>query len=401
MSHPQRLRFILPLICFLIVSGSKLRAGDLVLGPADVLSVDQPQVDIALRDPANPGVIVGPTGVTAAFLDTGSNGMLLASDALANGEVYKYEQRSDPSHSIVQYSESGVAGSQLLNVTIPYNFEFQGSDGVSHTVSNVRLEVSDPANPVSLGGEAGIAGMPAMTRRVVNMNLLPLAAPDFMQTTFASVPPPPTANTFHVALHILPPVFPGQQQPTDPLPTYSGVPLVDNVVETFTDKQNVVHAAGRTFLLDTGAQTSIISSALATALGINFDPNSPTTDVVDTLDVGGIGGTVTMPLVNLTNLKIPTQEGTNLVLTDVEVGVLDLPGIDGVLGMNLLTSGYLESILNGTGQPGYFNGASLDFTHADVGTLALDVNSAFVPEPSCTLLIAAGGIFLRRVPRRY
>ena len=393
--HPL---FILTLTCYwLASSGANARAGDLVLGPADVLAADQPQVDIALEDPANPGVVVGPSGTTSAFLDTGSNGMLLSSDAFSNGEVYKYEQRSN--HSVVQYSESGVAGSQLLNLTIPYNFYFQGSDSVLHSVPKVRLEASDPVNPIDLGGVAGIAGMPAMAGRVVNMDFRPLAQPNLMQTTFASAPPSPTANTYHVALHILAPSFPGQQQPTDPLPTYSGVPLVDNVTETFTDQQNVVHTAARTFLLDTGAQTSIISAALATSLGINFDPNSPTTDVVDQLDVGGIGGTVTMPLVDLTNLKIPTKEGTNLVLTDVEVGVLNLPGIDGVLGMNLLTSGYLDSILNGSNQLGYFTGASLDFTAADQGTLALDVNPGLVPEPS-TLTLVGFGIALSLTARK-
>jgi Aspartyl protease/Bacterial Ig domain/Domain of unknown function DUF11 len=104
--------------------------------------------------------------------------------------------------------------------------------------------------------------------------------------------------------------------------TVSGVPAtVDN----------------QTFLFDTGAQLTIISTAMAQQLGL--DLNNPET----TIDIQGAGGTATVPGYTIDSLVVPRDDNNDGVIdgtlkfTSVPVYVLDVdPSLDGILGMNLL-----------------------------------------------------------------
>jgi hypothetical protein len=96
--------------------------------------------------------------------------------------------------------------------------------------------------------------------------------------------------------------------------------------------------SGKTFLFDTGAQMTIISTKVAADLGL--DLNAPAT----TIDVqGAAGNTVSVPGYVIDSLDLPRLDQNNapisdkLILTQVPVFVLDLgvDGLDGILGMNL------------------------------------------------------------------
>ena len=99
----------------------------------------------------------------------------------------------------------------------------------------------------------------------------------------------------------------------------------------------------------------------------------------------------------LDSIRIPTASGDDLVLTNVQVGVLDITGVDGVLGMNILTSGYGDLIFDADrgDKNGYFEQIMLDFT-GDNWTMRLDVNPAFVPEPTSLVVLMLGAGFLMR-----
>jgi hypothetical protein len=86
----------------------------------------------------------------------------------------------------------------------------------------------------------------------------------------------------------------------------------------------------QSFLFDTGAQVTVISSVAATALGL--DLNHP----VGLITVDGVGGSEKVPEFVLDELDVPGLNGQQLRFTNVPVAVLDLSdGLDGVLGMNL------------------------------------------------------------------
>jgi hypothetical protein len=107
-----------------------------------------------------------------------------------------------------------------------------------------------------------------------------------------------------------------------------------NDVTAVTDPQgngNLTTAAHQHFLFDTGSQLTVISTALATQLGL--DLNHPET----TIDVQGVGGNETVPGYTIHSITLPTTAGGSIVFTDVPVYVLDVADdIDGILGMNLL-----------------------------------------------------------------
>jgi uncharacterized repeat protein (TIGR01451 family) len=121
--------------------------------------------------------------------------------------------------------------------------------------------------------------------------------------------------------------------------------------------------ANQTFLFDTGAQLSVISTAIAESLGLDLD------NPEYTIDVGGAGGEMTVGGYTIDSLVVPRDDDNNgvndgeLIFTDVPVFVLDIaPGIDGILGMNLFNPAaqmlYDPWDPDGTG-PG---GPSLQFT---------------------------------------
>ena len=90
-------------------------------------------------------------------------------------------------------------------------------------------------------------------------------------------------------------------------------------------------------ILDTGA----------TSLKVAGDGNLDN-EAVDSLDVGGVGGTVTIPLVNLKSLEVTAADGTVLHWSDLVVGVLDIdPSIDGVFGMDLAHGRLVRAPLRG------------------------------------------------------
>jgi hypothetical protein len=101
------------------------------------------------------------------------------------------------------------------------------------------------------------------------------------------------------------------------------------------------------FLLDTGSQLTVISTAIATQLGL--DLNHPDTSI----DVQGVGGSETVPGFTISKIEVPTTDPNTVVdFTNVPIYVLDVaPGVDGLLGMNLFdtTSSMLYDPYNPAG----------------------------------------------------
>ena len=135
------------------------------------------------------------------------------------------------------------------------------------------------------------------------------------------------------------------------------------------------------FLFDTGAQVSIISSQLA--FDLNLDTNQD--GVLDENDanfarqetIGGIGGTTTVPVFLIDEVHIASDQGPDLVWTDLQWLILDIvDGIDGVFGFDNMTSGWIEAF-GIDGQSGYLMQSHLDFRGWNAtgqGKIHFDVN---------------------------
>jgi hypothetical protein len=147
-------------------------------------------------------------------------------------------------------------------------------------------------------------------------------------------------------LHFVPPGTAAVQQDGTTAPIY--VPLgtfggdnYSNPGDVITESQspsqdNVTLAhhgatdAHLNFLLDTGAQLTVISTQVAQDLGLDLDHPDYT------IDVQGVAGTATVPGFTIDQLDLPRSDGGILRFTHVPVYVLDVdPALDGILGTNL------------------------------------------------------------------
>jgi hypothetical protein len=94
-----------------------------------------------------------------------------------------------------------------------------------------------------------------------------------------------------------------------------------------------VTVSNQRFLFDTGAQISVISTALATTLGL--DLKNPTF----TATVNGVSGPTTLKGYVLASLTLPQNNGGTLTFKNVPIFVLDTGnGLSGILGMNLFNT---------------------------------------------------------------
>lgn len=328
------------------------------LGVGDLLSFDQPRVTFGLAQPGTTN-IVGPTIYNSALLDTGANGILLGQFAYIGGE--SYGQAVGGGGGGAYYLEAGVAGEELLELLPVYDLIFEGSDtAAEYLVPNVTAM---GAPHLFLGSFSAIVGMPAMAGRVTRLDLTRMLDWDFIGVGFSTAPPTAASHSYHAAMNMFPVEHTGQLYPEDPLPTFSPLPMLQHVR---TGRGGALTHSE--MLLDTGAQTTIISTDTAASLGIDYTG----ADVLDYLEVGGVGGTVMMPLVQIDHLTLPTSEGVDLVWTDLVVGVLDIPGIGGIFGMNLLTSGYIDAVFGVGGDPAVAQ-VVLDFTDPQQGVMRLDL----------------------------
>jgi len=349
---------------------ASMPAGSLIfLGPSDNLAIDQPRVAVEVYRP-QPEYSFGPEMFNTFLLDTGANGVLAVGQSVEEMTSRGYQTQGT-------FVETGLAGQAVYDVSAPYSFDFAGTDGTRQTLSNVRLMSSSAGD---LGGFDGIVGMPAMVNRVTSLDLTAMVNPqsefgiDYLGVGFSSSAPAADAHRYGVPLELVP-FDPG----SGIVPTYAPLPFVQAKLA------GTGQTAGGRLVLDTGAQMSMISTQLAISLGLDSDGDGSLDDETDTfMPVGGIGGIIEVPVLPVRRLTVPTQQGVDLAWTDLEVLVADVdPNIQGVLGMDLLASGWTEPVLaamfgEGGSGSGYFRKVHFDLRQAGglTGQMLLDLDSA-------------------------
>ncbi len=360
---------------------------------------DQPYIEIELVEvlPNQTTVGLGPYqsgfGIypyNRLLLDTGANSIMVVSDAAADLIANGYRTEGT-------YTELGVAGEHTFGVSAPYQINFRGSDNLTHTLpqtANQNRILSDPAAdlgglPASFGGIPGIVGMPVMVGRVTTLDMsawddvADLLELQPMGVTFADAVPASSGHRYTVPVDTRVRFDPGEGLP----PVWAPVPFL-----TVVAQNNGVRRSGG-FLLDTGAQMTVMSSDLAFALGLDTNGNGSLLDeAIRTETVGGVGGMIDAPVLLIDQLRIPTLEGPELVWLDpspepygLEVLVLDIaPGIEGVLGVDLLTSGLnfeidLETLEIAVSGAPYFERIHMDFRtlESGTGTLYFDLHPTY------------------------
>ena len=369
----------------------------------DLLS--QPYVTVEMMRTDGQGHLteIGPYGsgfgiypYNSWLLDTGANSAVVLSDAaedmLSNGMINEG-----------LYHEQGVAGYSELYISAAYQMLVTGTTGDVVTLpqadNSVRImnnEMISVGGDAELGGISGIIGMPAMIDRVTTLDFsswlgitdileLLLATADVkFPTSGEGTPLLPSGNGHRYSISVdtrrlyspedgLPPDSP----PDAPLPVWAPIPFMTAVAHAHDGQGNPTSYTGD-FLFDTGAQMSLLTREMAFALGLDADGSGTfQEEMLMSMPVGGIGGTVEAEILLIDKIHLPTDQGIDLVWAplspeDGGLQILVLPegatplpfsvfGIDFVTG-GLIVNYDMGDIFNSTieGSP-YFEQVHLDF----------------------------------------
>ncbi len=374
----ERLRcsrgFVLVAIVVLLAAmgtSSPVRATSILLGPADPMAVDQPRVAVELYTPV-PEHSLGPSLSNLWLLDTGAQGLIAVGYAVEEMEAEGYLTEST-------FYELGIGGLSLYDVSAVYHFDFAGAGGQRQTIPDARILSNGEIN---YGGFGGIVGMPGMVNLVTSLDMVNMLGEDsewglefdYMGVDFGPELPHPWPSRYSAAVDLVdfpPPV----SDPDDPmLPTYGPLPFVNVRL-----RQGLERSGGR-FVLDTGAQVSMLSTAVAFELGLDTDGNgSFAEEAVGETEFMGASGSITVYLLAVEKLVLPTREGVDLIWTDLELPVYDIdPAIAGIFGSDLLTTGWFRAVFE-TREHGAFDQVHMDFTDPESGegVMYLDVNPAY------------------------
>ena len=356
--------------------------GVIDLGLSDEFTISQPVVQVQVGR-------FGALDLNEYLLDTGASGILAGAGSSA-------ELRSKGLVTEATYVDFGVAGPQSTGVSAPYDFFYAGTDGVPRTLPAARMQTSNG----NFAFYSGIAGMPLMTGRTVGFNLASQADMNDLRIGVAfDVPISPTLSAHQYSVPLTMYQFPatGQQNPTDPLPENAALPFAPVKAQYGSTTKTA------NFLLDTGAQQCILSKTMALDLGLDVNGNGSLDDeALSFQTVAGVGGTVEIPVLRIDALSLRTTNDVELLFRDITVGVIDIdPALPGVLGMNVLNSGWEMYALNtflgmDPGPRGVFGRVDLDFRTAAASLqaemrLSIDPGrDAFVSQGAIAIDVAAG-----------
>jgi hypothetical protein len=324
---------------------------EIVLGPQTGFN-DQPYVEVELLDgqtglgPYDNGFGIYPYNYL--LLDTGANSVMIVSDAAKDLHSNGYRVEGT-------YHETGVGGVTEFDVSAPYRFDVKGSDGVTHTLpqtsDGVRI-LSAPSLdlaglpsafggisgivgmpgmvdlPAAFGGISGIVGMPGMVDYVTSLDfshwkgatdLLEMQPTSVTFADGADALPPGDGHRYSVAIDNrvsfdvadgLPPDAPAGA----PLPAWAPIPFMTGVIG-----HKGVSLSGD-FLVDTGAQMSMISQQIAFEAGLDANGDgSLLDDAIFTLPIAGVGGSREVPVLVVEEFRLPTEEGVDLVWRSPEI----------------------------------------------------------------------------------
>jgi hypothetical protein len=376
-------------------------AGAVEIEGVQPAALDQPRVNVSLRrEPRGRALQAAATPLggeatinVQAFLDTGASGILLSkmtSEALGIA-------RSKSRNKEVEFHDVGVGGTERFAVSEPLYVSlapFGGNVGADGNVNDyplsfgpVRVQINTAGGgliEMMTGGGLDVVGMPAMKGRVVVLD--PTGVDTFGNTMRSRVLDAKKDRKFvpradrHVTLSYASfdrftrtepagaqgptlaanpfvgpsPVDKGRSAgKTPPAGGVFGAGTVPPIVVTLNGKQS-----SGSWLLDTGAAASMISTAQAEAVGVTYRDGTQFTDAPKldgapekeqfTFTIGGVGGQRKCAGFFLDTLTLPTRESDPIVYKRAPVLVADITvedpksgqeiTLDGVLGMNFFVA---------------------------------------------------------------
>jgi hypothetical protein len=385
-------------------------------------SLDQPRINLSLRRSAKGKPLIlkaaeGEGGNIQAFLDTGASGVVL-SEQTANALQIQHAAQG---RREITFHDIGVGGTEVFAVSEPLflalgSFGGPGERAQYNTqIGPIRTQIKGDGGGLlgMLTGGLDVVGMPIIKGHIVVLDPRPVDTFGATMITHLLDPRtdrrqvPRTDRTIQLSYvsfarftRTEPDNAQGPSLESNPMIGPNPVPANDKnpkanapaVVAGFGKEQS-----SGTWLLDTGAAASMISTAQAKKLGVTYDEAGdgrlvgPPANEQFSLTIGGIGGQRKAFGFYLDTLTLPTREGDPIVYKRAPVLVADITVIDpatdqtltldGVLGMNFfvasanvdMAGGLLPDINQLT--PGAYEAVVID---APAGTLGVKLKPEFL-----------------------
>ena len=388
--------------------------------------MDIPRIMFLLRNTADgqPLSYEGEFLPNFAYFDTGASGILISKETA--------EAIGLPINPIALFTDTGVAGDEYFDVSEPVFVEIAGygeEDLTAYTpVGQFNLQVAQeniPDDMAILMSPIDLIGMPTMMGKIVvfhssdtnfdigdilggfstapapsqNDTIQPNSTMDIWDDIFgggggdefnlgyftawiheAGDPEIPTAD-FEIPIRFERFFNEGSIKNIAPEPIMAYNPVISDI--TISNTQG---SSTGTWLFDTGAQLSIISSDQAYILGFIDEDGELTREPDFETAVGGVGGIVDIPGFIVDEVRIPTLQGYDLVYNNVQLAIHDIgvfdeknnqyKFLDGVFGSNFLAATFDSTTLDVTMTP--FDNIIFDTIEGKIG---FDVNPEF-PVPT-------------------
>ncbi|MFP4106882.1 MAG: hypothetical protein ACLFVU_12435 [Phycisphaerae bacterium] len=382
-------------------------------------SIDLPELPFLLYN--EDGSVITDDGVPViydAFIDTGASSFAisyLSARGMESEGLPSLGLDGVPEGEFVgEFTEIGIGGGETGDVTRPYGVKvLNGLAGTGYSASTsdfidygqhslwVRRQVGEGESLYGLLYDPiNIVGMPAIQQRVLHIDPTKMYTEgrlgvNLLEPGSGSIPS--TDVTLSVEMRDYLELTTGTA-----VPSYADNPMLKNI----TLKHGDLASTDNELLLDTGGSSSFLCFDKARAIGL-IPPQYCTMEQFmaeftgTMVPIGGVGETQYLPIVTLDEFSVQTEEGHVLVWENVELLIVDVPGLPGAVGMNMLTDAVtIDSLGSITGSSeGAFDAIVFDSTDPDHAHLRLDLNHT-LPEPTTLLLLSPAIVLLRRRRRR-
>jgi hypothetical protein len=284
------------------------------------------------------------------FFDTGASGILLSRETREALDIY-----AEPNANFV---DVGVGGEQDFEVSEslyvaladyhpleeePTENDFHedlGPWGLMLTMDYAE----DPFQTIDIVGIPGIAGK-SVVLMVEVFDFFGFQIPYYVTQIMESNDPCIPELDIEVKVQFTDFLYTSHPNNQGPLPVLGYNPIIENVQIDYQSNNSIGD-----WLLDTGAQLSMMSTAQAETLGLVDSNGDPIVEPEFYQPIGGIGGEILVPVFLIDAVSLPTLNGFELVYGSPYVGVLDIGTIDertgepiildGIFGANFLGYSY-------------------------------------------------------------
>ena len=308
-----------------------------------------------------------------AFYDSGASSILLSRETRDFLGI-----NAEPNASFV---DVGVGGEEEFEVSEPLYIALANHSLLEEPTENEfhedlgpwRLmltidEVEDVLQePIDVVGVPGMAGKTVVIK-VEIIDIMGFQIPYYVTQIMESNDPCIPELDIEIKVQFTNFLYPSHPGNKGPLPVLAYNPIIESIQIGYQDNNSIGD-----WLLDTGAQLSMMSSAHAEVLGL-IDPNGePIVEPEFYQQIGGIGSEVFAPVFLIDSLAVPTLNGFELVYGNPYVGVLDIGTIDERTGEPIILDGIF-----GTNFLGYSYDMNLDVVMGPYDSIVFDTQRAII-----------------------